>query len=334
MTTVGEQRLLVIAVGCNGIEPSASVLQRGYDLTLGDAGGSLNDVYRKLSWGQMWFAGQVVGVGIQAALNCDLVFAPGHPMWAIDDALRAKGIDLASYTRRLYSIPGFCTSADRGFPSLTVGGITFSASILSLGDGWGNIAHEMGHCLGMTHAGTWNPLSDRGDNGDLMGSGVPMLNAPHKMQLGWWRPEQVIDVTQEGDYTISHHVLANTGVMALRVGPWIVSYQQQLTDAIKAIYPSITGGASIHTLVNGIDTRLVDTHPNDGLAFLSAPLTDGSVFRDTANSIEIEQLSHTDREVRLRVRLHLTTPTPDPTPAPAPGPGKPHPPHPKRGGIS
>ena len=66
-----------------------------------------------------------------------------------------------------------------------------------IGDIYG---HEVGHNLGMMHAST--PSGEYGDNTDIMGLGqnrLRQVNAPHKEQMGWLPPEQILEVPSNGD---------------------------------------------------------------------------------------------------------------------------------------
>src|ERR1041384_3451001 len=82
-------------------------------------------------------------------------------------------------------------------------------------------AHELGHNLGMKHAGLfgdWERTLEYGDCSDVMGTAgcsdvdtVEMgyyvrlmhVNGPHKVQMGWIPESRVVEVTSPGEYQLS-----------------------------------------------------------------------------------------------------------------------------------
>jgi len=100
----------------------------------------------------------------------------------VDAILIDRGIDVASFTKRMYMMPG----AACGWSGLgELGGVR---SWLNRGACHSRpiVAHELGHTLGMHHAST--PGAEYGDMSDIMGGTAGALrgfNAPHLVDMGW-----------------------------------------------------------------------------------------------------------------------------------------------------
>ena len=111
------------------------------------------------------------------------------------------------------------------------------------------IAHEYGHNLGLHHARgldcesqIYNPSCAYSDHGteyadwySTMGLNFFHHNAYHKKLLGWFDPNQIIDVTHDGTYRIEPIETASTGPKMLRIATGFpqpdyiyVEYRQRL----------------------------------------------------------------------------------------------------------
>ncbi|EPT9252818.1 Ig-like domain-containing protein [Vibrio alginolyticus] len=185
---------------------------------------TVDDFYRENSFGQTWFSGQVVGWYTLPVSNqiCDL----SAVREAADQKAISSGIDLGQYDRIVYmmtktacSIAGSATM--QGKPSRAWINGNFSAM---------NIAHELGHNLGMRHSGALDcgdqPISDHctrreyGDSYDVMGGSNGYINTFQREQLGWLEGShaaKTIEVTQSGTYVIANYETQSSAPVTIKV---------------------------------------------------------------------------------------------------------------------
>jgi hypothetical protein len=180
-TVSGDQNTLVIIANFRDASVACTPAAISDLLFQGVAGPCVDMLYRQTSLGNISFFGQVVGpyeIPFDQSSACDLS-AWGN---AAETQAAAAGIDPAAYSRRVYVMP---VNACPGAGFATIGGAPSFAWVFTC-DLAGVYAHELGHNLGMDHAGT--PTSEYGDSTDPMGFGSPQLrplNAAHRHQMGW-----------------------------------------------------------------------------------------------------------------------------------------------------
>ncbi|HMB74584.1 MAG TPA: hypothetical protein VKQ06_13505, partial [Gammaproteobacteria bacterium] len=174
----GEQDTLVMVANFTDVSVSCSVPEV-QALMFTDANSqSVDDLYQEMSYGNVSLTGDVAGpYEISASSSgCDL------DGWAdeADAAATSAGYDPSSYSRRLYVMPqNSCPAsgvADLGGDNSRAW--VFRCSVADI------YAHELGHNIGMHHAGT--PQAHYGDTTDVMGMGLGKLrhvNGPHKEQM-------------------------------------------------------------------------------------------------------------------------------------------------------
>ncbi|MBX7255470.1 MAG: hypothetical protein K1Y02_03825 [Candidatus Hydrogenedentes bacterium] len=217
--------------------------------------------------------------------------------WASDAENQASydGVQLDLYEHLLFVIPTANTCGWSGVANVGPGN---PARAWVVGIRYPDaFAHELGHNLGMYHAGTDtnnDGVTDNayGDLSDIMGYcgvGYRHPDAPHKEQLGFFTgySERVKVVQAGGTYTIA----------PLALNPW----ETNLPQVLK-IYKPNTGEyyyLSYRTLL-GYDSALNSGYANQlnihryagaQTSFVKA-LADGGIFQDTANGIKVTQLSH------------------------------------------
>ena len=169
------------------------------------------------------------------------------------------------------------------------------------------VAHELGHNLGLAHAGslacngvTLGPScfgSEYGDPFDVMGgslSGVRQPSGYHKLRLGWLAPGRAVTATASGRYTIAP-LEAASGIAVLRVPSgagaqsYYVDFRQPNAgfDAYDPTDPAIAGVmvriADDPSLTPPTNTQLLDGTPGtDG--FADATFAPGTAFDDGAGA--------------------------------------------------
>ncbi|MDH3625173.1 MAG: PKD domain-containing protein [Myxococcales bacterium] len=278
----GEQRTLVMIANFQDADVSCSV-DAVQDLMFTDpSDGSIDDLYRETSFGEVWFTGDTVGpfdIGYSSS-TCDVAG------WseATDAAARASGIDPDTYMRKVYVLPpNVCPAVGSG----THGGNPSRAWIFRCGipDVY---AHELGHNLGMQHAST--PEYDYGDNTDFMGlayNRLRQVNAPHKEQMGWL---PATTITSGGTYQVAPLAPDPSQVGAHQ------SFKIAKPDTGDFYYLSFRTATGFDANLSSIYLNRLSVHEGDGATsqktYLLALLPDGESFYDAVNGITFTQLSH------------------------------------------
>jgi hypothetical protein len=289
----GDQKTLVIMANLTDASVTCSA-DSVRDLMFNAPTSSVDGLYRETSYGAVSFSGQVVG---PYALNhssgtCD------SSLWAdaADAAARAAGIDVDTYSRKVYVLPSVCSVAGLG----EVGTNPSRAWVFRC-EFPDVFAHEVGHNLGMYHAGT--PSGAYGDISDIMGgSGRPLrqINAPHKEQMGWLPSQDLIPVAADGTYDVAPLELKPLDVTlpsALKIFKpdtnehYYVSYRRGIGFDANLQPFSYLDRTSVHRWNEAGDTNLV------------AVLADGESFVDGVNGVTIMQSSHATDRAAVQVRF-------------------------------
>lgn len=310
-TEVGGDQKTLVMIG-NFSDASVSCTADSVrDLVFTDpADQSVDDMYRETSHGALSLSGEVRGpysLG-QSRNACDF------NAWAdyLDDAASNEGVNLSAYSRRVYVMPrNGCSASGIG----TVGGNPSRAWIFRC-DIPDVYAHELGHNFGLHHAAT--PDSEYGDYTDVMGlarNHLRQVNAPHKEQMGWLPPSQILTVRQPGVYDIAPLELD----AAAAIAPQVLKIPRP--DTGEYYYLSYRRAIGFDANMNEslyLDRVSVHQHPGDGTAtktqLLALP-ADGESFVDNGNGVTATTLSHNDEYVTVDVSFDGAAPPPTCTPA-------------------
>ena len=248
-----------------------------------------------------------------------------------------SGINLSSYTRRIYMFPKMtpCVWA----------GLAWIGTWNGYGENWINgynnllvTGHELGHSYGLYHANTYNcgtsPISasctvqSYADPTDLMGNRAPgHFNAFHKEQLGWLDfgvSPPIKTVTASGVYTIDplETTTANPKALKILKGPnstggndyYYVEYRQSIGfDQVINGTGNLFNGVVVHV---GNDTKRDSSHmlnmtPSVS-SFLSGAISGNFVFQDpnaVGGGISIALNSLTSSGAAVSVTIGGAAPT-------------------------
>lgn len=249
---------------------------------------------------------------------------------AADQAAAAAGVDLSRYRYRIYVLPTEIAYACNfaGLGNLGCG--TFCRSWIAICDRAGTYVHELGHNLGMEHAGTDldnnGSIDDEyGDASCSMGSGRfgwRQFNAPHKIQMGWVPWERTVAVTESGVHEVALLELDPAAAsppppsptQALRVqipylktGKWsqehyeyFISFRAPLGYDAN-LQPEFHWRTSVHRV--RVRTYTSGTSFVVGPTALVATLGDGESFVDDRMGLVVSQLWHGDSWASVEVML-------------------------------
>jgi len=296
-TTTGPQNIAVVMA----TTPSNPAFPPGFSAAavaqefFGQSGGSLstaslNSYWQDASYGQTSATGQVAG---PFALSQDFTCDQLPELLSAAVAAADSSVDFTRFSRVAVLFPvSSCVTSESGVigGAGSIGCQTISSSskgVLPASAAWlpvypfqqlglwlGDVAHELGHNLGLNHASTDSftgvplgsldssgTLSEYGDPASAMGqtwttfNGQPVLgqySAEHKAEiLNWLAPGGYQQVTSPGTFTLAPFE-ASAGLRALRVlrdaasNSWLwLEYRQPLGDADSSL--ALAGG------LNGLD---------------------------------------------------------------------------------
>jgi hypothetical protein len=312
----GARKVAVILFNLPGASSSWSLEQaRSRVFT---ASNSVNAFYQEESYGQISLTGKVRADGD--------VFGPfslsgsvaGCPFETWDDeadqAATEAGVDLSGYQHIIYISPYESACQWGGIAGVPGSRVNINGN--SFGDAsTRTIAHELGHNLGLDHAGSWTctsgemrvqisdtcTISEYGDPFDTMGSGYRHNNGWNLGKLGILGPENVKTVTTSGTYSVRSALSPTTEPTVLRVpraravnnnsiSSWYYLEIRQTGGVLENVSDATTTGVSIRATAEGYspETLLLDANPATS-TFADAPLEAGETF--DGGPVQIKTLS-------------------------------------------
>ena len=209
------------------------------------------------------------------------------------------------------------------------------------------LAHELGHNLGLSHAGGLSctssgvpaPMGDScvidrahyalpqyADPFDAMGNApvLRQMNMEHKLALGVLPPTAVQTVGVSGTYQLAPMETLTGSVELLRLpkpggGNYFVEYRRPIGVFDSQAGPSVTG-VLIHTespdivnMFSDSDTALIDMHPDAGFPatqWQNAAMSVGQIFDDSARGISIQNVAQGVSGATLAITMPADTQPP------------------------
>jgi Bacterial Ig domain/Gametolysin peptidase M11 len=328
----GPRKVAVVLVTFGGGEPWSSEEARSEVFT---APNSVNAFYREESYGEISLTGKLRSDGdVFGWFGLDTPTA-GCPYttWKAraDEAAAAAGVDLSGYQHLIYEFPHQSSCSWLGIAS---GGGNWS---MINGQFFGSrrqvTAHELGHNLGLLHAGSWTcrsagarvQISDEctaaeyGDPFDTMGNiGFRHNNGWNLAKLGILGPENVETIDASGTYPVRSALhwtseptvlrVPRTRTLAGAVSSWYYLELRERGGVFEDVTDASTTGVSIRATAAGSspETLLLDASPST-TTFLDAPLEPGGTF--DGGPVRIRTLSAGAGAATVSVELDEEPPT-------------------------
>lgn len=286
---------------------------------------SVDGLYHEASMGQMRFPADTDGDGSPD------VFGPftinydnstcSYYNWATaaEEAAQAAGVELSLYRHRVFVLP---RTAD--LPACSWAGIanvgcgTFCRAWIAGQTGM-IYAHELGHNLGMAHAGT-DPENDSvinnvyGDYSDPMGTSSSswyVFNAAHSDQMGWYAniPGAISTIVAGGTFH-----LAAIGLDPTSVNGALFMLKIAKPDTNDFYYLSYRQPIGSYNQLSSTYTRGINIHRYRGAGYSTTThirtLVDGETFVDSANGIAFTQLSQDSSYASVQISFGCVTAAP------------------------
>lgn len=323
--------LVMLAYFAGQTPPTAIDASSVQALMFGGATPSVSGYYRENSYGRFQLDGDVHGwYELPVASTCvikDLTLAAINALHANDAGVRFLDyrhfIVIAPYTN---ASCGDGSSLIGVSPFLTPDGtVTGSRAVIRAGAATlYSLAHELGHGLGLHHAGLLNcdlavttatqcPVWEYGDHFDLMGGAYETMgghfDALHKERLGWLNGEDVMTITTPGTYTLRPLETAAEGVKALNLsrgdGSMLsIEYRQPLGYDHDLDDPAVFSGALMHISGDHGKTFLVD--PTPPAYVRENVLRPGASFTDVQSGVRLTTVAATSEKLTIKADFPRT----------------------------
>jgi Bacterial Ig domain/Gametolysin peptidase M11 len=314
--SAGPRKTAVILFTFGGGEPWSPAQTRSEVFT---ATNSVNAFYQEESYGEISLTGKLQPDGdVFGWFSVDASSAAcAWEAWrnAANEAATESGVDLSGYQHVIYEFPyqSSCSTV-LGVGAPSGGWVMINGNFL--GTRRQTTIHELGHNLGLLHAGSWTcysggvkvqisdncSIAEYGDPFDAMGNiAMRHNNGWNLAKLGILSPENVETVESSGTYTLHSALHPTTEPAVLRVprvrevsdgsvASWYYLEIRQTGGVFENVSDASTEGVSIRATSesSSAETLLLDANPGSA-GFNDAPLKAGETF--DGGPVQIRTLS-------------------------------------------
>ncbi len=281
---------------------------------------SANKYYQEESFGAWQLQGKIRTDGDiygPYTINYDDVKNCDYNNWSIaaENAAAAEGFSPDGYTNIIYIFPSLGGCPGRAFAYLAGTRVFVTASYNAA-----TVIHELGHNYSLEHSSSWActgptgakvsisskcSASEYGDFAVMGATTTYHMNNRSKGKLGFFSPENTLDVTTDGLYTVVPVEINTTGVQTLRI-PRQMDSAGNILDYYYLEFRQPYGFdnfAAIEPKVNGLLIRVAPAYLSVGRSFLldattpaltnftDAPLALNQTFTDSAAGVSIKTVS-------------------------------------------
>ncbi|MFZ1852646.1 MAG: hypothetical protein WAU15_10595 [Nitrosomonas sp.] len=286
---------------------------------------SVDGLYREASLGKTTFPADTDGNGSPDVFGPFTVSYDNSTCdyyswaYAAEAAAQLAGIDLSLYRHRVFVLPSYSSLPACGWAGVAnVGCGTFCRAWVAEANSGQVYAHELGHNLGMAHAGT-DPENDGvinnayGDYSDTMGSSRSwnLFNAGHMDQMSWYAniPNAVSTITSSGTFNLAAIGQDPANVIGT---PFMLKIAKPNTSDLY--YLSYRQPIGNYNQLSTTYTKGINIHRYRGSGYAATThiktLIDGETFTDSTNGISFTQVSQGNGFATVQISYGCAVNTP------------------------